>query len=237
MYLNLINRCHHKRCVAVVLRLDYLIMAVDPWGLFAQHLVRRAVDPSLGLSALMPTTLLLIASEVYLVEIKAAVVSILLYGYTTWTLIKRMEKKLDGNYTRMLRAVLNKSWRQHPTKQQLYGHLPSITKAIQIRRTRHAGHYWRSKDELISDVILWTSSHGRTKVGRPAGTYLQQLCTDTRCSLEDRPGAMDDRYEWQVRGQARHDDDNSLKEFHNLFLNIGLFHIFLCITWKTIIKS
>ena len=38
---------------------------------------------------------------------QAAVVSILLYGCTTWTLTKRMEKKLDGNYTRMLRANLN----------------------------------------------------------------------------------------------------------------------------------
>ena len=46
---------------------------------------------------------------------QAAVVSILLYGCTTWTLTKRLEKKLDGNYTRMLRAILNKSWRQHPT--------------------------------------------------------------------------------------------------------------------------
>ena len=36
-------------------------------------------------------------------------VSILLYGCTTWALTKRMEKKLDGNYTRMLRAILNKS--------------------------------------------------------------------------------------------------------------------------------
>ena len=44
---------------------------------------------------------------------QAAVVSILLYGCTTWTLTKRLEKKLDGNYTRMLRAILNKSWRQH----------------------------------------------------------------------------------------------------------------------------
>ena len=35
---------------------------------------------------------------------------------TTWTLTKRMEKKLDGNYTRMLRTILNKSWRQHTTK-------------------------------------------------------------------------------------------------------------------------
>ena len=58
---------------------------------------------------------------------QAAVVSILLYGCTTWTLTKRLEKKLDGNYTRMLRAILNKSRWQHPTMHQLYGHLPSIT--------------------------------------------------------------------------------------------------------------
>ena len=42
---------------------------------------------------------------------QAVVVSILLYGCTTWMLTKRLEKKLDGNYTRMLRAILNKSWR------------------------------------------------------------------------------------------------------------------------------
>ena len=68
---------------------------------------------------------------------QAAVLSILLYGCTTWTLTKRLEKKLDGNYTRMLRAILNKSWRQHTTKHQLYGHLPPIMKTIQVRRTRH----------------------------------------------------------------------------------------------------
>ena len=63
---------------------------------------------------------------------QAAVVSILLYGCTTWTLTKRLEKKLNGIYTRMLRAILNKSWRQHPTRHQLYGHLPPITKTIQV---------------------------------------------------------------------------------------------------------
>ena len=66
---------------------------------------------------------------------QAAVVSILLYGCTTWTLIKQLEKKLDGNYTRMLRAILNRSWRQHPTRHKLYGHLPPITKTIHVRRT------------------------------------------------------------------------------------------------------
>ena len=101
---------------------------------------------------------------------QAAVVSILLYGCTTWTLTKQLENKLDGNYTRMLRAILNMSWRQHPTRHQLYGHLPPITKTIQVRRTRHAGHCWRSTDELISDVFLWTPTYGRAKAGRPART-------------------------------------------------------------------
>ena len=47
---------------------------------------------------------------------QAAVASILLYGCITWTLTKRREKKLDGNYTRMLQAILKNSRGQHPTK-------------------------------------------------------------------------------------------------------------------------
>ena len=101
---------------------------------------------------------------------QAAVVSILLYGCTTWTLTKRLEKNLDGNYTRMLRAILNKSWRQHLTKQQLYGHLLPITKTIQVRQTRHAGHCWRCGDELKSDILLWTPSHGHAKAELPTWT-------------------------------------------------------------------
>ena len=127
---------------------------------------------------------------------QAAVASILLYGCTTWTLTKRL-KKLDDNYTRMLRAILNKSWQQHPARHQLYGHLPPITKSIQVRRTRYAGHSWRSKDELISDVLLWTPTYGRAKAGRPARTYIQQLCGDTGCSPEDLPEAMNDREKWR----------------------------------------
>ena len=114
-------------------------------------------------------------------------------------LTERLEKKLDGNYTRMLRAILNKSWRQHPTRHQLYGHLPPITKIIQVRRPRHAGHCWRSKDELISDVPLWTPTYSQAKAGRPARTYIQQLCEDTGCNPEDLPEAMNDREKWRER--------------------------------------
>ena len=135
---------------------------------------------------------------------QAAVVSILLYGCITWTLTKWLEKKLDGNYTRMLRGILNKSRWQHPTRHQLYGYLPPITKTIQVRQTRHAGHCWRSKDELIRDVLLWTPTYGQAKAGRPAWTYIQQLCENTGCNPEDLPEAMNNREKWQERVRDIH---------------------------------
>ena len=123
----------------------------------------------------------------------AVVVSILLYRCTTWMLTKCQEKKLDGNWIRMQWVILNKSWKQHDSKQQLYGHLPLIPKTIQVRWTIHVGHSWRSKDELISDILSVAPTHGCASAGRPARTYLQQPCTDTGCSLEDLPGAIDHR--------------------------------------------
>ena len=88
---------------------------------------------------------------------------------------------------------MNKSWRQHTTKHQLYGHLPPITKTIQFGWTRHAGHCCRTRDVLISDGLLWTPTYGRAKAGWPARIYMQQLCEDTGCSPEDLPEVMNDR--------------------------------------------
>ena len=97
--------------------------------------------------------------------------------------------------------------------QPFYGHLPPITKTIQVRWTWHAGHHWRSKDELISDVLLWTPLHGRAKVGRPARTYIQRLC-----AIQD-VAWKSSRERWTIetdceRGSGRHvlavlyDDDD-----------------------------
>ena len=143
---------------------------------------------------------------------KAAVVSILIYGCTTWTLTKCMEKKLDSNNTRMLKVILTNSWRHQPTKQQLYGNLPPITKTIQVRK-RYAGHYWRSVNELISDILQWTPSHRRAKAGQPAKTYIQQHRADAGCSLEYLLGAKDDRTGGERDSGISmwvvwHDDDN-----------------------------
>ena len=141
------------------------------------------------------------------------IVSILQYGCTTWTPSKQMEKKIDGNCTKMLRALLKKSWKQHPTKQQLYSHQPPISKTIQIKRTGHAGNCWRSKSELISYILQWSPSHGRAGVGCLARAFSTTALN--RCSLDDQPNAMDDRDEWRGRVResvlvARHDDDDDI---------------------------
>ena len=108
----------------------------------------------------------------------------------------------NGNNTRRLRALLNKSWKQYPTKQQLYCYQPPISKTIQIRRTRHMEHCWRSNGELISDVLLWTPSHGWAGVGQPTRTYLQRPCADTGDGLEDV---------WEWRMIERNDERESRK--------------------------
>ena len=55
------------------------------------------------------------------------------------------------------------------------------------------------QDELISDVLLWTPTHAHAKAGRPARTYIQQLCEDTGCCPEDLPEAINDREKWRER--------------------------------------
>ena len=157
---------------------------------------------------------------------QAAVVSILLYGCTTWTLTKQLKKKLDGNYTRMLRAILNKSWWQHPTRHQLYSHLLPIMKTIQVRRARYAGHCWRSKDELISDVLLWTPTYGLAKAGHQLEhTYssyvrIRDLALKT-CQKRWMIGRSGERGSGISVLVARHDDDDDDDDYQ-----IGIIEFF-----------
>ena len=125
------------------------------------------------------------------------VVSILLYVCTTRTV--SVWRKAWRQLCKNARAILNKTWWQQPTKLQLYGYPPHITKTIPIRRTRHVVHCGRNKDEIISDILLWTPSRGRAKAERPAWAYIQLLCADTGYSLEDLSGATDDRDGWRER--------------------------------------
>ena len=152
---------------------------------------------------------------------QAAIVLILLYGCTTWTLTKRLEKKLDGNYTRMLQAILNRSWRKHLTKKQLYGHLPPITKTIQIRRSRHAGHCWRSRDELICELLLWTPRKSRV-----TSSNLHTAALWGYGVLPWGPAGSDERLgEVARKGQGWH-DKMMMRWFHVYIYIYILFSVF-----------
>ena len=104
---------------------------------------------------------------------------------------RQLHKNAACNLEQVLAATSHKTQTVRPPA--------SFTKTIQVRRTRHAGHCWRSRDQLIRDVLLWTPTHGRAKPGRPARTYIQQLCEDTGCCPEDLPRAMNDREECRER--------------------------------------
>ena len=108
------------------------------------------------------------------------------------TLTKRLEKKLDGNYTRMLRAILNKSWSAtfpqdtNCTSPQLP---PCHRLFDQDGRTRQClDTAWiEAEIELIRDVLLWSSpKHSGRRYEKIAGDErgcdertFTQLCEDT----------------------------------------------------------
>ena len=126
--------------------------------------------------------------------------SILLYGRESWTLTQTQAKRLDGTYTRMLRKVLNKSWKDHGKilNSVLYGQLPSLTSKIRGRRLELAGHLYRHKDEEIGgEVLFWIPSHGKRSQGRPAYTYVDQLVQDKGHTEEDIKNLMLDRKLWR----------------------------------------
>ena len=101
-----------------------------------------------------------------------SVETVLLYGSEAWTLTSSLEKQLDGCYTRLLRAALNVNWRDHMTNIELYRDITPISARLRDRRLRFSGHCWRSKSEIISQMLLWEPSRGKRTRGRPAMTYI-----------------------------------------------------------------
>ena len=163
---------------------------------------------------------------------QAAVVSILLDGCTTWTLTKtvgeeawrQLYKNVKGNIEQVLASNTPQSTNYTVT------YLRS-RKLYKLDEPGHAGHCWRSKDEIVSDVLLWTPAYGQSKAGRPVRTYIQQLCDNTGCNPEDLSEAMNDRETWRERGSgisvlaARHDNDDDISGWNgcNIWISWWMF--------------
>ena len=110
---------------------------------------------------------------------QATVESVIIVRCGKLTLTRTLEKRLDGAYTRMLRAALDISWTKHITNIELYGNLPKITDTLKERRLRFIGHVWRKTDETAQKLLLWEPTQGKRKRGRPRYSYVDQLRDNT----------------------------------------------------------
>jgi len=105
---------------------------------------------------------------------QATVETVLLYGSETWTLTPTLERSLNGCYTRMLRAALNKWW-QHVPNSELYDNLPKVGDKVAARRMGLVGHCSRHPELPAGKVILWEPTHGYRRRRRQRGIFLDTL--------------------------------------------------------------
>ena len=130
---------------------------------------------------------------------RACVESILLYNSETWTITRNMEIEIDGLYTKLLRRILNISWRDHVTNKELYGDIPSLSSTIRQRRLRFAGHCFRAIDQPVSKLIFWSSKEKRSR-GPGIKTYPKILAEDTGLNSESEiKNLLGDKHIWRQR--------------------------------------
>lgn len=128
---------------------------------------------------------------------RAAVESILLYGAEGWTLTDKLESRLDGCYTRLLMMVKNLCWKNHPTREEIYGDLPKISDVVRGRRLNFAAHCARRLNEPVSSLVFWNPSQGARAQGRPRLTYPKLLSQDAGIGNQELLKLMLDRVQWR----------------------------------------
>lgn len=71
-----------------------------------------------------------IAGKLKLRLLMSTVKSVLLHSAETWTLTKKLQKQIDGCYTRMLRMTPNVIWQEHVTHKELRQDFSKVTERI-----------------------------------------------------------------------------------------------------------
>ena len=97
----------------------------------------------------------------------------------------------------MLRVVKSVTWRQRITNELPYAGLPRISTTIREKPLRFSGHCWRSKNEIVSDLVLWERKHGKRSIGVQARTLIDVLEGNTWVPTDCLPAVMDDRVGWK----------------------------------------
>ena len=104
-----------------------------------------------------------------------------------------------GCYTRMLRKVLNVTWKDRIPNEVLYRGLPPLSTKIRTRRLRLTGHCIRHDDVAVHSLVLWEPQRGRASRGGQRSTFIDTLkrVTGLQSTSEIRT-LMLDRSLWQT---------------------------------------
>ena len=126
--------------------------------------------------------------------------AILLYGYV-WTLSARNESRLDGCYTRMLRMVMNITWMDKMTNEDLCGNLPRISNKIHDPKKKTST--CRALCETVSNLVLWEPTQGKFNRGSQRLTYVDRLRKDTGLqTTAELKTLMKDKCKWRAIAQG-----------------------------------
>lgn len=98
------------------------------------------------------------------------VCSALLYGGSSWTLRSKLDWKVHGSNTSMLRLAFK--FQLEGSTDQWTIVLSSVSDMIKERGARITGQSKRIKDEIFSKVLLWEPTQGRARRVRQGKTYI-----------------------------------------------------------------
>ena len=130
---------------------------------------------------------------------RACVLSTLLYGSESWTTYAHQERRLNSFHMRCLRRILNISWKDHVTNEDVLAQtkMPTIFGLLLQRRLRWLGHTCRMEDGRIPKDILYSElSSGTRATGRPLLRF-KDVCK------RDLKSADIDTHTWEILAQNR----------------------------------
>ena len=137
---------------------------------------------------------------------RATVETILLYGCEAWTVTKSLGKRLDGCYSRMLRAAQNIRRSDKVTNAEVFRDLPRISEKVRTQRLKLAGHLERHEELLGHQLVGWKPKHGKSRPGRPAITFPDTILQDLEgvcATTEEARRLMLDRNLWRTVVHSR----------------------------------
>jgi len=135
---------------------------------------------------------------------RTIILPVVLYGYETWSLTLREERKLRVFENMVLRRIFGprREWRRLHNEElnDLYSSL-NIVRVIKSRRMRWAGHVARMGEERGVYRVLVGKPEGKKPLGRPRRRWVDNIRTDLQkvgCGYMDWIGLAQDRDRWRT---------------------------------------